>query len=71
MPLRVQRRNIILHYSAITAVALWCKHIKVIVAAVWLAVALMETVLAKLLATLGTEEMFRMPRFLQRGDTFL
>lgn len=64
MPLRVQRRNIILHYSAITAVALGRKHIKVIVAAIWLAVTLMEAVLAELLATLGTEEMLRMPRLL-------
>lgn len=71
MPLRVQRRNIILHYSTITTVALGSKHIKVIVTAVWLAVTFMEAVLAKLLATLGTEEMLRMPCFLQRGDTFL
>lgn len=71
MPLRVQRRNIILHYSAITAIALGRKHIKVIVATVWLTVALMEALFAELLATLGTEEMLRMPGFLQCGNTFL
>lgn len=71
MPLRVQCRNIILHYSAITAIALGRKHIEIIVAAVWFAVALMEALFAKLLATLSTEEMLRMPSFLQRGNTFL
>lgn len=71
MPLRVQRRNVILHDGAVAAVALGRKHVKVVVATVRLAVALMEAILAKLLAALGAEKVLRVPCLLQRGDAFL
>lgn len=71
MPLRVERRNVILHDRPIAAVALRCKHVEIVVATVRFAVALMEAVLAELLAALGAEKVLRVPRFLQRGDAFL
>ena len=64
MPLGVQGRNIVLHYGTVAAIALWCKHFKVIVAAIGFAITFMETILTKLLTTLGTEEMLRMPGFI-------
>ena len=64
MPLGVQGRNIVLHYGTIAAIALWCKHFKVIIAAIGFAITFMEAILTKLLTTLSTEEMLRMPGFI-------
>jgi len=71
MPLRIQSWNIILHDGAIATIALWCEHVEIIVAAIWLAVTFMEAFLAELLTTLGTKEMLRVPSFVQSGDTFI
>lgn len=71
MPLRVQCRDIVLHDGTIAAIALGCKHLKVIGAAIGFAITLMETILTKLLATLGTEEMLRMPGLIQCGHTLI
>lgn len=66
MPLRVQRRDVVLHNGAVAAIALRGKHLEVVVAAVRLAVALMESLLAELLAALGAEEVLRVPGLVQR-----
>lgn len=71
MPLWVQCRNVVLHDRPIAAIALGRKHVEVVVAAVRLAVALMEAILAELLATLRTEEVLRVPCLFQSGDAFL
>lgn len=71
MPLRVQRRNVVLHDRPVAAVALGRKHVEVVVAAVRLAVALMEAILAELLAALSAEEVLRVPRLLQGRHAFL
>lgn len=71
MPLAVQGGDVVLHDGPVATVTLWGEHVEVVVAAVRFTVALVESILAKLLATLGTEEMFRVPRFLERGDTFI
>lgn len=71
MPLRVQCRDIVLHDGTIAAIALGCKHLEVIGAAIGFAITLMETILTELLATLGTEEMLRMPGLIQCGHTFI
>lgn len=71
MPLRVERGDVILHDGFIAATALGREHIKVVRAAVRLAVPLMEPVFPELLAALGAEEMLRVPSLLQRSYTFL
>lgn len=71
MPLAVERGNVILHDGPVAPVALGREHVEVVVAAVRLAVALVEPVLAKLLAALGTEEVLRVPGLLERRDAFL
>lgn len=71
MPLAVQGGDIVLHDGPVATVTLRGEHVEVVVAAVRFTVALVESILAKLLAALGTEEVFCVPRFLQRGDTFI
>ena len=71
MPLAVQGGDVVLHDGPVAPVALRREHVEVVVAAVRLAVALVEPVLAELLAALGAEEVLRVPRFLERCDTFL
>lgn len=71
MPLAVEGGNVVLHDRPVAPVALWCKHVEVIVATVRLTVALVEPVLAELLTALGAEKVLRMPRFLQRRYAFL
>lgn len=71
MPLAVERGNVILHDGPVAPVALGREHVKVVVATVRLAVTFVEPVLAKLLATLGTEEVLRVPGLLERRDAFL
>lgn len=71
MPLAVQRRNVILHDGPIAPVTLWGEHVEVVVAAVRLAVTLVEPVLAELLTALGAEKVLRVPGFFQRSYAFL
>jgi len=71
MPLTVERRYIILHDSAVAAAALGREHIEVVFAAIGLAIPLVETLLAELLATLGAEKVLGVPGLLQSGHTFL
>lgn len=71
MPLRVQRRDVVLHDGPVAAIALRGEHLEVVVAAVGLAVALMETLLAELLAALGAEEVLRVPGLVQRRDALV
>lgn len=71
MPLSGQRRHVVLHDGTRATAAFRCKHIEVIVPAVRPTFPLVETLLAKLFATLRAEKMFRMPRLLQRRHAFL
>lgn len=71
MPLTVKRRYIIFHDSAVAAATLGCEHIEVILAAIGLAVPLVEAFLAELLAALGTEEVLGVPSLLQGSHAFL
>lgn len=71
MPLSIESWDVIFHNSSIASAAFWCKHVKVVTSAVGFTITLMEALLAKLLTTLSTEEMFCMPSFLQSRHTFL
>lgn len=71
VPLAVECRYVILHNSAITAAALRSEHVKVILAAIRLAVSLVEALFAKLLAALSAEEMLGMPGLLQSSHAFI
>jgi hypothetical protein len=71
VPLAVQSRYIVLHDGAIAAGTLGRKHVVVVGATVRFAVTFVEALLAELVATLGAEEVLRVPSFLQGGDTFL
>ena len=62
MPLGIQRRDEVLHNGPVTAPASRSEHVKVVVAAIGLAVLLVETVVAERLPALSAEEVFRMPR---------
>jgi len=71
MPLTVECRYIVFHDSAVAATAFRCEHVEIILAAVGLAVSLVETFLAELLTALGAKEVFGVPSLLQSGHTFL
>lgn len=71
MPLTVQSRYIILHNWPVTATTFWCKHIKIIIPAVWFAIPLMESFFPKLFSTLSTKEMFSVPSLFKSSYTFL
>jgi len=71
MPLRVQRRDVVLHDGPVAAIALRGKHLEVVVAAIGFAIALMESLLAELLAALGAEEVLRVPGLVQRRDALV
>ncbi|KYQ50319.1 hypothetical protein ALC60_10633 [Trachymyrmex zeteki] len=71
MPLTIKRRYIIFHDSAVATTALGCKHVEVVLAAVRLAVPLVEALLAELLAALSAKEVLGVPGLLQGGHTFL
>lgn len=71
MPLRVQCRDIILHNGAIATIAFGCKHFKIIGTTIGFTIPLMETIFAKLLATLGAKEMLRMPGLIQCRHAFI
>lgn len=71
MPLTVQGGYIILHDGAIASATLWSEHVEIVLPAVRLPVSLVEAFLPELFATLGTEEVLRVPSFLQRGYAFV
>lgn len=71
MPLTIERRYVILHNGAITAAALRREHVEVVLAAVRLAVSLVEALFAELLAALSAEEVLGVPGLLQGGHAFL
>lgn len=71
MPLGVECGDVVLHDCAVARAAFRRKHVEVVVAAVGLAVALMEPLLAELLAALGAEEVLHVPGLLQRRHAFL
>lgn len=71
MPLVVQSGDVVLHNGTVASATLGCEHVEVIVPTIWFALTLMEALLAELLAALGTEEMFGVPRLLQSRHTFL
>lgn len=71
MPLGVQGRDVVLHDGTVAAIALGSEHIEIIVAAVGFAITFMEAIFTELLATLGTEEMFRVPGLIQGSYAFL
>lgn len=71
MPLTVERRYIILHNSTVAAAAFGRKHIKIILAAIWLAVPFVKAFLTELFTALGAEEVFGVPSLLQSGHAFL
>lgn len=62
MPQRVEGRDIVLQDGPGTAATLWCEHVEVVLAAVGLAVLLVEPFRTEEGSTLGTEEVFRVPR---------
>lgn len=71
VPLAVEGRYVVLHDGAVAAAALGGEHVEVVLAAVGLAVPLVEALLAELLAALGAEEVLRVPGLLQGGHAFL
>lgn len=71
MPLAVQRRDVVLHDGPVAPVALGGEHVEVVVAAVRFPVALVEPILAELLAALGAEEVLRVPGLLQGRYAFI
>ena len=71
MPLTIERRYVILHNGAITAAALRREHVEVVLAAVRLAVSLVEALFAELLAALSAEEVLGVPGLLQGGHAFI
>lgn len=71
MPLTVHCRYIIFCNGPVATSTLESKHLQIIVSAIRLTIFFMKTIFSKLFATLCTEEMLRMPCFLQSSDTFL
>lgn len=71
MPLTIKRRYIIFHDSTIATTALGCEHVEIVLAAIGLAIPLVETLLSELLAALSAKEVLGMPSLLQGGHTFI
>lgn len=71
MPLTVQCGYVILHDGTIATTAFRSEHVEVILSAVRLAVPLVESLFAKLFATLSAEEVLRVPSFFQSGYAFV
>lgn len=71
MPLAVERRYIIFHNSAIATATFRREHVEIVLAAVGLAISLVEALLAELLAALSAEEVLGVPGLLQGGHAFL
>lgn len=71
MPLSVQRCDVIISDRFAASTTFRGEQGQVVRSAVRLPILLMESLLAKLLTTMGTEKMFRMEIGVQGGDTFL
>ena len=71
VPLGVEGGDVVLHDGPAAAAALGSEHLKVVGPAVGLALLLVEAVSAELLAAVRAEKVFRVPRLLQGGHTFL
>lgn len=71
MPLRVKCRYVVLHDCSVAATALGREHVEVVVPTVGLSITFMEAILAKLLSTLSTEEVLRVPGLFQSRYAFL
>lgn len=71
MPLGGQGRHVVLHDGPGATSAFRREHVEVIVLAVGAALALVESLLAELLAALGAEKVFRVPGLLQGRHAFL
>lgn len=71
MPLRFQRRHVILHYGTGTSFAFGREIVEIVVATVRFTVALVEAVVAELFAALGAEKVLGVPRLVQRCHAFL
>lgn len=71
MPLLRQSRYVILHNGTEAGSALGCEHIEVVLFAVWLAFAFVESFFAELFAALRAKEVLRVPGLFQSGHAFL
>lgn len=71
MPLGVERRDVVLHDGFITPAAFRREHVKVVSAAIRLAIPFVEAIFTELLTTLSTEKVLRMPSFFQSRHAFL
>jgi hypothetical protein len=66
MPLRIERGNVVIRYGLIATSALGREQIKVVGAAVHLAILFVEAVVIERLAAVGTEEVLRVPGLVKR-----
>lgn len=71
MPLAIQGRDVVLSDWPIAATALGRKQLEVVIAAVRLAILLVESSLAKLRPAVGAEKVLRVPCLVQGGHTFI
>lgn len=71
MPLGVEGGNVVLHDGRVAARTLGGEHVVVVLAAVRLSVAFVEALLAERVSALRAEEVFGMPRLVQRCHAFL
>lgn len=71
VPLAIQGRDVVLSDWPVAAATLGCEQLEVVVAAVRLAVLLVEAALAKLHPAVGAEEVLRVPCLVQGSYTFL
>lgn len=71
MPKTVEGGDVVLQDGSGAAAAFRCKHVKVILPAVGFSVFFVETLWAEEGATLSAEEVFRMPRPVQRRHNFV
>lgn len=71
VPLRVEGGDVVLGDGPVAAATLGGKQLEVVLLAVGLAVLLVEAPLAKLLATLGAEEVLRVPGLVQGRHAFV
>lgn len=71
VPLAVQGRDVVLRDGSVAAATLGGEQLKVVITAVGLAILFVKTSLAKLGATVGTEEVLWMPCLVQGSHTFV
>lgn len=71
VPLGVEGRDVILHNGRIAACTFWSKHVVVVLPTVGFPVAFVKALVAESISALSTEEVLRVPRFVQGCYTFL